>query len=154
MRPIIQQASYRHVYFNPRTPDGVRRIAAPLCVTLRQISIHAPLTGCDITTVVNRYKAIISIHAPLTGCDFRHIGNNLIFRHFNPRTPDGVRRLSANYILTTKCISIHAPLTGCDVYGATFAADDYNFNPRTPDGVRPVRQEMNDNGIVFQSTHP
>ena len=35
------------------------------------ISIHAPLTGCDIA---GRSKVIavlgISIHAPLTGCDY------------------------------------------------------------------------------------
>ena len=35
-----------------------------------KISIHAPLTGCDVNTNASYYLAkIISIHAPLTGCD-------------------------------------------------------------------------------------
>ena len=80
----------------------------------RRISIHAPLTGCDVcpisikiaeakfqsthplrdATEAIKYKnqtVDISIHAPLTGCD----GDKISLQ----KTGD---------------ISIHAPLTGCD----------------------------------------
>ena len=34
-------------YFNPRTPHGVRLSIHPTETTVQNISIHAPLTGCD-----------------------------------------------------------------------------------------------------------
>ena len=79
------------VYFNPRTPCGVRRMAslpskvtslfqsthplrgatrdAGLIPPITVISIHAPLAGCDGRHVSNRWRRNISIHAPLAGCD-------------------------------------------------------------------------------------
>ena len=39
-------------------------------ISENDISIHAPLTGCDLSNIVGQYMAdLISIHAPLTGCD-------------------------------------------------------------------------------------
>ena len=100
------------------------------------ISIHAPLTGCDIAHAETKVAHHISIHAPLTGCDF-----NRTLTKVNP------------------VISIHAPLTGCDPAGllvefflllfqsthplrdatASFSflsALIIYFNPRTPYGMR------------------
>ena len=101
-------------YFNPRTPYGMRLTSSayllravvfqsthPLrdatgCETnvssSNCISIHAPLTGCDIQQEdLRQVLRNISIHAPLTGCDM------------------------AMQTDTDLCnISIHAPLTGCD----------------------------------------
>ena len=78
----------------------------------------------------------ISIHAPLTGCDTKHC--NIIYQgqDFNPRTPYGMRLGNGLYFALVKIfqsthplrdatmakmtlteqaqISIHAPLTGCD----------------------------------------
>ena len=56
-----------------------------------QISIHAPLTGCDSDLLYSYKDTKISIHAPLTGCDTNH-----------------------HYLYIYNNISIHAPLTGCD----------------------------------------
>ncbi len=80
--------------FNPRTPHGVRPQKMGAGTNVQNISIHAPLTGCDVrpqkmgagTNVQN-----ISIHAPLTGCD--HFIGMLPeeMKDFNPRTPHGVR---------------------------------------------------------------
>ena len=57
----------------------------------------------------------ISIHAPLTGCDRAPRGTANIFKNFNPRTPYGMRLDEVvEYDHFTK-ISIHAPLTGCDL---------------------------------------
>ena len=42
-------------------------------ITIRIISIHAPLAGCDIPSdfVIGAFVQI-SIHAPLAGCDLQH----------------------------------------------------------------------------------
>ena len=119
------------------------------------ISIHAPLTGCDVInpTIYNRYTKI-SIHAPLTGCDHFNSACVFVIIYFNPRTPYGMRPFSSYSLwlctkfqsthplrdATLKClhrlphnkISIHAPLTGCDLsaFSILFLA------------------------ISFQSTHP
>ena len=78
--------------FNPRTPYGMRQLDGFLSassyalfqsthplrdatmfvssiLTQSFISIHAPLTGCDIVGVYSLLHMLISIHAPLTGCD-------------------------------------------------------------------------------------
>ena len=145
--------------FNPRTPCGVRLASACLPVrrrifqsthplrgatsfslgrsSLRHISIHAPLAGCDkevincfcvlipfqsthplrgatIIAVRSQRGAEISIHAPLAGCDKR----------CDPCRDD-------------EPISIHAPLAGCDPWLMIPAARCIlYFNPRTPCGVR------------------
>ena len=60
----------------------------------RWISIHAPLTGCDVINIIEININIISIHAPLTGCDntFHMLIRRMLY--FNPRTPYGMRRSS------------------------------------------------------------
>ena len=61
----------RHtVNFNPRTPCGVRRVS--------------PLVGMAMEN--------ISIHAPLAGCDQDEMERDAMDGHFNPRTPCGVRQ--------------------------------------------------------------
>ena len=82
----------RPANFNPRTPCGVRPRAArkdmplhgfqsthPLRGATRSdgraarsvdISIHAPLAGCDYLLAATVTLVLISIHAPLAGCDF------------------------------------------------------------------------------------
>ena len=102
-----------------------------------QISIHAPLTGCDVcpisikiadarfqsthplrdATFLSFFKFLllikISIHAPLTGCDLSFVSNG-------------------HHIM----ISIHAPLTGCDHKQVLERSKTKYFNPRTPYGMR------------------
>ena len=57
----------------------------------------------------------ISIHAPREGCDRKAFKSISKAKHFNPRTPRGVRQ---------------GPSGRC-------SRDSDNFNPRTPRGVRP-----------------
>ena len=80
-------------------------------------------------------------------------------KHFNPRTPCGVRpppvyhwrieRLISIHAPHAGCdvgarfggplpaaISIHAPHAGCDLINAIFTVRHVYFNPRTPCGVR------------------
>ena len=146
-------------YFNPRTPCGVRRPSYRRADSRQDISIHAPLAGCDVErSYTGRYKGI-SIHAPLAGCDPPAaiiIYHKEIFQSTHPLR--GATRLIDRGVLAgtfqsthplrgaTKQsfpqgnhlqISIHAPLAGCDCRGGKRSRRRWNFNPRTPCGVRP-----------------
>ncbi len=57
----------------------------------------------------------ISIHAPLTGCDLYKSYFHSVHPYFNPRTPYGMRQVYINGMRLDNTISIHAPLTGCDL---------------------------------------
>ena len=125
-----------HLYFNPRTPCGVRRNrssrpdpplefqsthpvrGATLCTTAtrqgctRFQSTH-PVRGATAASLTEQIEAAISIHAPRAGCDVRPGLCPDLCKDFNPRTPCGVRHGDG------------------DRHG--HPAD---FNPRTPCGVR------------------
>ncbi len=119
----------------------------------------------------------ISIHAPLTGCDLRSAHQDSGTSYFNPRTPCGVRRgvrlrhrtgsrISIHAPLAGcngqaghaagrhRHISIHAPLTGCDSPPGKQKRRNPHFNPRTPRGVRLREQNFLRFLVSFQSTHP
>ena len=137
-----KSAHIRHLHFNPhfnpRTPCGVRPRGILRDAAIPDISIHAPLAGCDDGI-----------------CAAQEVGKD-----FNPRTPCGVRRrrtrqqgngyqFQSTHPLrgaTSRFhdhhwhiyISIHAPLAGCDADERANKAMAINFNPRTPCGVRLV----------------
>ena len=78
--------------FNPRTPYGVRPANQAETTETEFISIHAPRMGCDaVTDLAFSETQRISIHAPRMGCDAEIEQLLLEIRHFNPRTPYGVR---------------------------------------------------------------
>ena len=82
-------------YFNPRTPCGVRRQK----------------------TVTRWLDRDISIHAPLAGCDYTNLDVNLFYTPFQSTHPlRGATRLIVAE-LDSGDISIHAPLAGCDSAG-------------------------------------
>ncbi len=80
------------LYFNPRTPRGVRHFARTPHARTGPISIHAPREGCD-------------------GDEGDFVEN---IKNFNPRTPRGVRLPPDIPAPCTDAISIHAPREGCD----------------------------------------
>ncbi len=50
MRLSVKKDSHNtSLNFNPRTPYGMRLYLANIACTFTNISIHAPLTGCDVT---------------------------------------------------------------------------------------------------------
>ena len=101
-------------------------------VSSREISIHAPLTGCD---------AFVGTITPSVG-------------YFNPRTPHGVRQIHNAPPVPGTFISIHAPLTGCDSDGGISPLPD-SISIHAPltgcDFVEPLDIL---HPVVFQSTHP
>ena len=142
----------------------------------QEISIHAPLAGCD------RRRTGIPCTAfhfnPRTPCGVRHHGRRIAAgeNNFNPRTPCGVRpkrprgrhrkqRFQSTHPLRGATpigvtavlrlvISIHAPLAGCDDRPRQVVGVCGYFNPRTPCGVRPAQLNAETSARQFQSTHP
>ena len=122
---------------------------------MADISIHAPLAGCDARSIRTRghrdrfqsthplrgatgaygweeVTSDISIHAPLAGCDaFALRGGG-----------------------EAGNISIHAPLAGCDDEQISILRAMVDFNPRTPCGVRQPNGQTSTSSSRFQSTHP
>ena len=96
----------------------------------------------------------ISIHAPLTGCDLDGVRSECEEADFNPRTPYGMRRNMKSIYDIFKNISIHAPLTGCDTTEKGMNLTCIYFNPRTPYGMRQGKHMTNCKAEKFQSTHP
>ena len=141
--------------FNPRTPCGVRpllQIVDQLTELFQSthplrgatgntgtsqvdlnISIHAPLAGCDCAVCCLSVAFAISIHAPLAGCDS-------VYR----------------YVLFRVCfISIHAPLAGCDSTLLDATSVSSAFQSTHPlRGATIVFTTDKPKDKKFQSTHP
>ena len=75
------------IYFNPRTPYGMRLVKSAFYYAVKKISIHAPLTGCDVIDQMPEEMQKISIHAPLTGCDWLMISTLLLHTLFQSTHP-------------------------------------------------------------------
>ena len=140
------------------------------------ISIHAPLAGCDAAPTTRPRNTHISIHAPLAGCDLHPPRLHLHGENFNPRTPCGVRpppcrglpkrsKFQSTHPLRgatqasptkwePRYISIHAPLAGCDhfVVECRCARDISIHAPLA--GCDPVSYQSMSSSHAFQSTHP
>ena len=97
-----------------------------------QISIHAPIVGCDVIANALTPEQYISIHAPIVGCD--------------PINSDDVWRRH-------EFQSTH-PSWGATCRKHADYADCNNFNPRTHRGVRHWIVNFIRKADVFQSTHP
>ena len=121
---------------------------------LYNISIHAPIVGCDIIIAVLIYTIFISIHAPIVGCDFLnpYVENEINISIHAPIVGcDFDWCLFINFPLN---ISIHAPIVGCDYICLVSSARYLNFNPRTHRGVRHNQPLKCRHNVAFQSTHP
>ena len=119
------------LYFNPRTPCGVRPACAPKCAETSNFNPRTPCgvrpNGGDSSTMTRD----ISIHAPLAGCDDARVSS-----------------------FTEREISIHAPLAGCDLCEYPGRVRLYRFQSTHPlrGATRPIRKAPGT--ILFQSTHP
>ena len=153
VRRLFRRHTMSNVYFNPRTPCGVRRETLLYIGVVQEISIHAPLAGCDPWAGLRPAALSISIHAPLAGCDpwagLRPAALSISI-HAPLAGCDGQGLL----VIMQHGISIHAPLAGCDAPACPAAHRRRHFNPRTPCGVRPVDIAPRSGVDQFQSTHP
>ena len=127
----------RHGCFNPRTPRGVRPSVTIIPRMICMFQSTHPSRGATGIRTVFQYAEQVSIHAPLAGCDSALCCARSDPSCFNPRTPRGVRRPPFRPLpvhrtfqsthpsrgataLLLSCglavvVSIHAPLAGCDV---------------------------------------
>ena len=72
--------------------------------------------GCDIGKTALKFPLnFISIHAARVGCDLGRSGDALAHRHFNPRSPSGLRPHRQMVTEHETVISIHAARVGCDI---------------------------------------
>ena len=119
--------------FNPRTPCGVRREIRLITVGDVLFQSTHPMRGATILRIgVKTIFTIFQSTHPMRGATCRPPGGNPRKRHFNPRTPCGVRPNSTMSQMRAANISIHAPHAGCDY-------ETYS-----------TKEETN----IFQSTHP
>ena len=144
------------MHFNPCAPYGARRIdvAGPILGT--EISIHAPLTGRDVSVPFGgQPREPISIHAPLTGRDASEGRPCVSAAHISIHAPLTGHDLQIQLVQLLDYISIHAPLTGRDLNTRSNRAVIGYFNPRAPYGARPQAVEAHpDLDYTFQSTRP
>ena len=127
----------RNSNFNPRTHRGVRPFIGAYRHTFLDISIHAPIVGCDCLNA--RLYSLSPYFNPRT-----HRGVRLRIRflhhqailHFNPRTHRGVRH-EWNSVCCYS-LSYFNPRTHRGVRPGSIwkMQTDINFNPRTHRGVR------------------
>ena len=149
------------MYFNPRTPQGVRPGRQGPPGQGLAISIHAPRKGCDGGDV-RCWKSLNIFQSthPARGAT-RASPSPRSAASFQSTHP--ARGATARSCCTSKlfCISIHAPRKGCDAFREALAAGLVRFqsthpargatrsgargrcpgayfNPRTPQGVRPA----------------
>ena len=109
-------------------------------------------TGKRVAGLVNFN---ISIHAPIVGCDlFLFCNLHVQCSYFNPRTHRGVRRyqqLDNSLLIVFQ--STH-PSWGATLNQIILMYFLFYFNPRTHRGVRPSSYSQHRWKWRFQSTHP
>ena len=135
-----------------------------------------PSRGATVFCRLFVLRLRVSIHAPLAGCDSSTVRGRPYFHGFNPRTPRGVRpdavqdaRRDAVFQsthpsrgATVRCarvrrpadVSIHAPLAGCDLRAYTDGYRKEVFQSTHPS--RGATERVTDMLLwcMFQSTHP
>ena len=96
--------------FNPRTPYGMRLAIQWIFQGTTKFQSTHPLR--DATSSFNRRVIImdISIHAPLTGCDLTLRVTLLDVFNFNPRTPYGMRPRASAATITEMLFQSTHPL--------------------------------------------
>ena len=122
---------HTNIYFNPRTPCGVRLFSIRCLNTSFLFQSTHPLRGATSKISQVMFSPRFQSTHPLRGAT-------------------EVERLYKAGLY----ISIHAPLAGCDDLRAKREAEKLNFNPRTPCGVRRHNSRYIDSYFEFQSTHP
>ena len=83
--------------FNPRTPRGVRHEQYWNDRFERLFQSTHPSRGATRIRRLDVHINQVSIHAPLAGCDKIGRGDTYSFQCFNPRTPRGVRLFRTAY---------------------------------------------------------
>ena len=104
------------------------------------ISIHAPRMGSDGHAVPCAFQSPeISIHAPRMGSDPAPSRPAPTPRYFNPRSPDGERRIPACRPCRARYFNPRSPDGERPGSVSRLMQSKWNSNPRSPDGERLIR---------------
>ncbi len=114
VRLLEMRCKERLKNFNPRTPRGVRQARGFEVMTTRVFQSTHPARGATLLGLAVHAVQGISIHAPREGCDILGSRFSSSPSNFNPRTPRGVRHGQRSRHQRFFRISIHAPREGCD----------------------------------------
>ena len=101
----------------------------------QQFQSTHPSRGATREHLCNFCTIRISIHAPLTGCDLGPPRLHGCHGHFNPRTPHGVRPARVTGKSSPPYFNPRTP-HGVRPFSTTVSSGRIDFNPRTPHGVR------------------
>ena len=125
-------------YFNPRTHRGVRHIGTDPAFKKKLISIHAPIVGCDHSTIKAFTTSFeISIHAPIVGCDYPLGKWNYGVIKFQSTHPSwGATNCQTRSVCIQKIFQSTHPSWGATGSSSFISYSLTNFNPRTHRGVR------------------
>ena len=83
----------RLMNFNPRTPRGVRHVTRRVDTAEADFNPRTPRGVRPEEVFLLEVVPDISIRAPLAGCDAYSVPSLIDHHYFNPRTPRGVRRI-------------------------------------------------------------
>ena len=148
------------VSFNPRTRVGCEDCGLPFKLN-KSVSIHAPVWGAKVGTVIVQCFDRVSIHAPVWGAKQliddseptryvsihapvwgakKKIKNKVCMILFQSTHPCGVRK-GWFYTDLTDHVSIHAPVWGANQL-SNQQDDSTSFNPRTRVGCEGTWMSM------------
>ena len=119
------------------------------------ISIHAPREGCDPAShhqTGSKSFVFQSTH-PARGATAPMVRDCPTLKHFNPRTPRGVRHGPVGPFRLFCDFNPRTP-RGVRLEHFAYQPERCYFNPRTPRGVRRDSSTAAASNTKFQSTHP
>ena len=96
-------------YFNPRTPYGMRLDIFSFRKRSSNFNPRTPYGMRHFHYIEGGRHIVISIHAPLTGCDLRFVSYVHLAFYFNPRTPYGMRQLISSSLLLSYYFNPRTP---------------------------------------------
>ena len=141
-------------YFNPRTHRGVRLSRDYFDTIIIDISIHAPIVGCDSSMIKPSSSNCYFNPRTHRGVRLNRIIIHFFTKYFNPRTHRGVRREKLDDNAGLVLISIHAPIVGCDSSLLKFLSTARLFQSTHPSWGATYLSVQLGLKIKFQSTHP
>ena len=121
--PTAKPPATLPIYFNPRSPRGLRHPATAVYSRSTLFQSTQPKRAATSKRIRRRKSCGISIHAAQEGCDKEELFAKVRDGNFNPRSPRGLRLFDENYFKAMFGISIHAAQEGCDgLYSITCTA--------------------------------
>ena len=105
--------------------------------SMTQFQSTHPSWGATYAFKLMLKKLDISIHAPIVGCDVYALLIRLVCSYFNPRTHRGVRRDAKNARIARNLFQSTHPSWGATYLAVNSLPFLKYFNPRTHRGVRP-----------------